>query len=191
MAKNVLILDVGIAGSYAKGELNHHYCDMAKELLESKGYSVTVSNLDQPFDIKEEADKIIATDFVLVQFPGYWMSAPWQLKRYFDEVFMDERIVCGGDGRHRGTDAKYGTGGVLTDKKYMLSSTWNTPLTALNDPDEFYHGVGIDGLLMPIHKTFQFIGMKPLPSFMVADVLKNPTHEQDFARFKEHINANF
>lgn len=191
MAKNVLILDAGIAGSFAKGELNHHYRDMAKELLEAKGYTVSVTILDQAYDIKEEAEKILATDFVLVQFPGYWMSAPWQLKRYFDEVFMDPRIVGGGDGRHRGTDAKYGTGGLLTDKKYMLSSTWNTPHSALNDLDEFYHGVGIDGLLMPIHKTFQFIGMQPLPSFMVADVIKNPTIEQDFVRFKEHINTNF
>ena len=38
-----------------------------------------------------------------------------------------------------------------------------------------------------VHKTFQFLGMSKLPTFMANDVIKNPTHEQDFARFREHL----
>lgn len=190
MSKNVLIVDAGIEGAFAKGELNHHYVAMAKEILVSKGYNVTITDLNQPYEVKDQQEKFLAADFILVQFPGYWMAGPWQLKRYFDEVFSGP-ITVGGDGRHRGTDAKYGTGGVHTQKRYMLSSTWNAPLSAFDAQDEFWGGIGIDGALKPYHKTFEFLGLKQLPTFVANDVIKNPSHDEDFARFKELINANF
>lgn len=191
MSKKVFIINAGVTSSFAGGTLNAHYTQMAKELLEAKGYEVEVTCLDKPWDNAAEVEKFVSADVVILQTPGYWMSTPWQVKKYFDDTLADPRIAGGGDGRHRGTDCKYGTGGILTDKKYMLSSTWNAPLEAFTDPNQFFEGVGIDGVFLPLHKAFQFIGMKPLPSFMANDVLKNPTHEQDFARFKEHINANF
>nr|WP_286313820.1 NAD(P)H-dependent oxidoreductase [Turicimonas muris] len=49
----------------------------------------------------------------------------------------------------------------------------------------------MDGVLLPVHKAFQFLGMKPLPSFMANDVLKNPTLEEDTKRFKEHLKKVF
>ena len=42
-----------------------------------------------------------------------------------------------------------------------------------------------------MHKAFQFIGLKPMESFMANDVLKNPTHEADFKRFVETVKKNF
>ena len=73
----------------------------------------------------------------------------------------------------------------------MLSSTWNAPKAAFDKKDDFFGGVGIDGVLLPVHKAFQFLGMKPLPSFMANDVLKNPTLEEDTKRFKEHLKKVF
>ena len=59
------------------------------------------------------------------------MSTPWQLKRYEDLVFVQPGVV-GNDGRsHLHPDDNYGRGGILTDKKFMISSTWNAPKTAL------------------------------------------------------------
>ena len=72
----------------------------------------------------------------------------------------------------------------------MISTTWNAPKEAFEDPSQFFEGVGIDGVLFGVHKTFQFLGMQKLPTFMANDVLKNPTHEADFARFKAHLLAN-
>lgn len=46
-------------------------------------------------------------------------------------------------------------------------------------------------MLMPVHKTFQFLGMQPLPSFMANDVLKNPRIAGDMQRFKEHLIQYF
>ena len=69
----------------------------------------------------------------------------------------------------------------------MLSSTWNAPLEAFNEPMQFFEAKGIDGLLFPMHKTFEFLGMRPLPSFIANDVLKNPSIEADLERFKAHL----
>lgn len=35
----------------------------------------------------------------------------------------------------------------------MLSLTWNAPLQALTDPEQFFEGVGVDGLYLHFHKA--------------------------------------
>lgn len=185
--KNVLILDAGVQQGFAQGELNHHYVALASELLTAHGFNVTVTRVEEQYDKSEEVAKIAAADLIIVQTPGFWMSIPWQLKKYIDEIFGDPEL-CGGDGRHRAdASCKYGSGGFLTKKCYLISSTWNAPLEAFIEPNQFFEGRGIDGLFMPLHKTFEFLGVQALPSFMANDVLKNPVHEQDFARFKAHL----
>lgn len=185
--KNVLILDAGVHQGFAQGELNHHYVSLAEEVLGAHGFKVTVTRVGDNYDVAAEVAKIAAADIIMVQTPGYWMSIPWQLKKYIDEIFGNTEL-CGGDGRHRAdASCKYGSGGKLTSKRYLISSTWNAPLEAFTDPAQFFEGRGIDGVFMPLHKTFEFLGLKSLPSFMANDVLKNPTHEQDFARFKAHL----
>lgn len=190
--KQVLILDAGIEGAFAKGQLNHSFVQVAQEVLTAKGMKVNVTLIQNDYQIEEEVKKIVACDYLIVQTPGYWMGGPWQLKKYFDTVLGDKSISGGGDGRHRDNpDAKYGTGGLLKGKYYMLSSTWNAPAQAFTDPKQFFEGAGIDGLFMPMHKTFQFIGMSPLPSFMANDIYKNPSIKFDLNRFKEHIEKHF
>lgn len=73
----------------------------------------------------------------------------------------------------------------------MLSSTWNAPQEAFEDPLQFFDGKGIDAVMMPVHKTFLFLGMRPLPSFMANDVLKNPRIAEDLDRFKIHLIRYF
>ena len=95
-------------------------------------------------------------------------------------MFLDPRIN-GGDGRSRSDATRlYDHGGVCINKTYMLSSTWNAPQEAFEDPLQFFDGKGIDAVLMPVHKTFEFLGMRPLPSFMANDVLKNPRIAEDW-----------
>lgn len=84
----------------------------------------------------------------------------------------------------------YGTGGKLKGR-YMISSTWNAPLNAFLAPDEFFEGKGIDATFFGLHKANQFIGLKPLPSFMCNDVIKNPTLESDIERLKAHLEKVF
>ncbi|STV69983.1 modulator of drug activity B [Klebsiella pneumoniae] len=35
----------------------------------------------------------------------------------------------------------------------MLSLTWNAPMEAFTDKDQFFHGVGVDGVYLPFHKS--------------------------------------
>ncbi len=189
--KKVLILDCGCQNFDQGAKLNHYYSDLAMKELEKMGHEVQISLIGGSWEIAAEVEKIQWANVIIVQTPGWWMSTPWQFKKYQDEVFVQPGIV-GTDGRHHGDPSVgYGTGGILTDKKYMLSSTWNAPKAAFDEKDDFFGGVGIDGVFLPVHKAFQFLGMKPLPSFMANDVLKNPTLEEDTKRFKEHLKKVF
>lgn len=184
-----LIINAGIRNPY--GTLSLELVNRARATLESLGHTIEVTDLNNEYDRIAEAQKMLQADVVIVQTPGWWMSTPWQFKKYQDEVFVSP-IVCGGDGRSRANPSKrYGTGGFLTDKRYLLSSTWNAPREAFDDPDQFFEGRGIDGVFLPLHKTFAFLGMKPCESFMVNDVYKNPTIEADFERWDAHLRRLF
>lgn len=187
MSKHALFIDAGCAYGHSAGSLNHSFVALGRETLEGLGWTSDVTRIEDGWNVAEEVQKILKADLVVIQTPGWWMSTPWQLKKYQDEVFIQPEL-CGGDGRSR-SDAskKYGSGGFLTSKHYMLSSTWNAPLEAFEDPDQFFGGVGIDGVLFPLHRTMAFLGLKGVPSFISADVHKNPTVEADLARFAEHM----
>lgn len=105
---------------------------------------------------------------------------------------MDGRL-CDGDGRTRRDASKqYGSGGMLTGKKYMLSLTFNAPREAFNDPSqEFFAGKSVDDLFLPAHLNFKFFGMSPLETFSCHDVMKNPDIENDFRRFDQHLDRLF
>lgn len=191
MAK-ILIVDGGVPFHGVGGTLNHSYAELAQKTLTAMGHEATITRVDGKWQASEEADKFKAADAVILTFAAWWMGTPWQVKQYIDEVFC-AGLSVGGDGRTRTDPAhNYGRGGVLTDKKYMLSITWNAPLNAFVDPKEFFGGVGIDAVLLPVHKAFQFIGMKNIgKTFMANDVIKNPTHAEDFARFEATLKENF
>lgn len=188
---NILIINAGCSHFGKGGTLSATYVERASQIFEGLGHQVVLTDLNQPWDIAQEAEKVKTADILFIQTPGWWMSTPWQLKKYEDEVFVQPGIASG-DGRHRDhPERKYGTGGQLTNKRYMISTTWNAPKEAFEDPNQFFGGIGIDGVLLPLHKTFEFIGIQPMPTFMANDVFKNPTMEEDFARFDEHLRMNF
>jgi len=101
--------------------------------------------------------------------------------------------LCDGDGRTRSDPTKqYGTGGLLNDKRYILSLTFNAPKAAFDDPDQwFFAGKSVDDLFWPMHLNFRFFGMQPLETFVCHDVLKNPNIEDDLLRFEAHLEKHF
>ena len=189
MTRKILIIDGGAAWGHSKGELNHHYAETAKKILAEMGFEVSVTRTEAGWDAVAEQQKMREAAAVILQFPVWWMGGPWQVKKYFDEVFGPGMIT--GDGRTRVNPAvNYGTGGLLSSR-YMLSCTWNAPKNAFEAPEEFFEGKGIDAVLFPIHKAFQFLGMKPFATFMANDVMKNPMIEEDLVRFEAALRANF
>jgi len=180
---------------FAEGRLNRTLIETAAEVLESHGLETKTSVVEAGYDVDEEVDRIAWADAVIAQSPVYWMSVPYIFKKYIDEVFsagLVKGVLVKDDGRTRKDHSKkYGSGGLMQGRKYMISTTWNAPHEALMDPDQFFEGKGVDGVYFWLHKAFQFLGMEPLPSFSCHDVLKAPDVENDLARFRHHLEKAF
>ena len=73
----------------------------------------------------------------------------------------------------------------------MLSLTWNAPLQAFTDPEQFFHGVGVDGVYLPFHKANQFLGLTGLPTFIANDVMKVPEVECYKTEYSAHLQQVF
>ncbi|CAH5488300.1 NAD(P)H-dependent oxidoreductase [Citrobacter freundii] len=190
---NILIINGAKSFNFARGELNELYVNTANEVLSHLGHTISVTRADSNFDPQNEISKILNSDILIYQMPGWWMGEPWTVKKWIDEVFTEGHgSLYESDGRTRSDGSKkYGSGGLLQNKKYMLSLTWNAPLEAFNDPEQFFEGVGVDGLYLHLHKANQFLGMRSLPTFITNDVVKSPDVENEIRRFSDHLIATF
>lgn len=123
--QNILLIDAGKSFAHSKGELNHTLTDVAASFLRDKGHDVRVTVVDNGYDIEQEIQNYLWADTIIYQMPRWWMDTPWILKKYIDEVFTaGHGSLYASDGRSR-SDAskKYGSGGLLQGRKYMLSLT--------------------------------------------------------------------
>ncbi|GAA4847520.1 NAD(P)H-dependent oxidoreductase [Algivirga pacifica] len=189
--KKVLIINAHQYYPFSEGKWNETLVNKATKLLTAKGYEVKLTTMKDEYDVEEEVSKHEWADVILLQSPINWMGIPWSFKKYMDEVYTTGMMgrLCNGDGRTSEEPKKnYGTGGLLTDSKYMLSLTFNAPAESFENEDEwFFEGKSVDDLMLPMHLNFKFFGMKALPTFSSYDVMKNPTIEEDLVRFEEHI----
>jgi NADPH dehydrogenase (quinone) len=179
---------------FAEGKLNQTIIDETQKQLTNTGYEIKTTIIESGYDIAEELNKYKWADAVFAQTPVYWMSVPYLFKKYMDEVFTSGigEVLCTDDGRTRSDlNKKYGSGGLMNKKKYMLSTTWNAPLESFEDPAQFFEGKGVDGVFMWLHKAFQFFSMEPLPTFSCHDVLKNANVEGDLKRLEAHLAKSF
>ncbi|GKW08248.1 NAD(P)H-dependent oxidoreductase [Pectobacterium carotovorum] len=191
--QNILLINAGKSFAHSKGELNHTLTDAAASFLRDKGHDVRVTVVDNGYDIEQEIQNYLWADTIIYQMPGWWMDTPWILKKYIDEVFTaGHGSLYASDGRSRSdVSKKYGSGGLLQGRKYMLSLTWNAPLEAFEDPEQFFHGAGVDGVYLPFHKANQFIGLSPLPTFICNDVMKAPDVPTYLANYRQHLDEHF
>jgi modulator of drug activity B len=193
MSKNVFIINGHQYWEISKGELNRSLVELAKNVLVKNGFFVKNTHIDDDYDVEQEIKKMMWADFIIFQTPIYWFSIPWGFKKYIDEVYMAGRgEIFNDDGRTRSDqNKKYGSGGLMQGKKYMLSTTWNAPLEAFIDKDQIFEGKDVDEIFFYFHKAQQFIGMDHMPAFACYDVLKNPDVEENFKRYKIHLEKVF
>ena len=191
--KNILLINGAKTFAHSNGQLNDTLTELAQEVLSDLGHQVQVTRADSEYDAKAEVEKFLWADTVIYQMPGWWMGAPWTVKKYIDDVFTEGHgSLYANDGRSRAdASKKYGSGGLIHDKNYMLSLTWNAPMDAFNDAEQFFHGVGVDGVYLPFHKANQFLGMQTLPTFIVNDVIKAPDVEAYMAQYRDHLTQVF
>ena len=191
--KKILLLNGGKAFAHSHGQYNTTLHDAALAFLDRAGFDIKTTFIDGGYDAEEEVQKILWADVVIYQMPGWWMGAPWTVKKYLDEVFtVGHGSLYANDGRTR-SDAsqKYGSGGLIQGKQYMLSLTWNAPVQAFEDPSDFFEGKGVDAVYFPFHKANEFLGMSGLPTFICNDVMKVPNIEHDVARYEQHLAEVF
>lgn len=175
----------------ARGELTQHYIDKANEFFLNNGFDVKNTHIDKGYDIKEESDKLVWADYILLQYPVYWMGTPWITKKYFDEV-LTQGVHYASDGRSREDASKtYGMGGLL-DGKYMLSVTYNCPSSEFDNKNGFFDGLSLDEAHIATHKIFQFCGMKPLKTYSVHDIFKGDLNlDAELEKFESVLKENF
>jgi modulator of drug activity B len=188
--KKILLLNGGKQFAHSAGRYNTTLHDAAVAHLDHKGFDVQTTFIDGGYDIGAEVQKYLWADVIVYQMPGWWMGAPWTVKKYLDEVFTEGHgSLYANDGRSR-SDAsqKYGSGGMIHGKRYMIAATWNAPQQAFDDPSDFFEGKGVDAVYFPFHKANEFLGLSALPTFLSVDVMKAPNIEADVARYLAHLD---
>ncbi len=191
--KKILLLNGGKQFAHSDGRLNQTLHDVAMAYLDRAGYDVQQTFIDGGYDVQAEVQKFLWADVVIYQMPGWWMGAPWTVKKYIDDVFTEGHgSLYASDGRSRSDASKrYGSGGLIQGKQYMLSLTWNAPQQAFDDPADFFEGKGVDAVYFPFHKANQFLGMSGLPTFLTNDVIKNPDVPAALAAYEAHLEKVF
>ncbi|MCV6609111.1 MAG: NAD(P)H-dependent oxidoreductase, partial [Campylobacterales bacterium] len=120
---------------------------------------------------------------------------PWITKKYIDEIFSAGlgKVTYNNDGRSReDSKKKYGSGGLMKDKKYMISLTYNCPTSEFNNKDGFFEGLSLYEANIATHKTLQFCGVKPMKSYSVHDILKGDVDfEKELINFENTLKDNF
>lgn len=172
--------------------LNHTLQDIAKEELQAMGYNTLETILDAGYTPQEELEKILQSQLIIYQMPAWWMGEPWIVKKYIDEVYwLGVGTLFRNDGRSRKDPSKkYGSGGLAQGKKVMLSVTWNAPREAFTECDNFFEGVGVEGVYLHLRKAHEFCAMEWLPIFMCNNVLKDPHVEEYISAYKAHLREH-
>lgn len=188
---NILLINGKKSFGHSKGALNQHLVNIANTQLTHLGHRVSITNVDEGYDIESEIDRWLNANVVIYQMPGWWMGPPWIIKKYLDEVLTaGHGKLYANDGRSRHDPSKqYGSGGLLPGKQYMFSVTWNAPVAAFDEPGNFFDGIGVDKVYIALHKAHEFLGMTKLPTFMCNDVIKDPHIEQDVLRYQKHLTT--
>lgn len=166
---------------YAQGRLNKTLFDRIVAIL-SDGNEIQTTIVENGYDVDEEIKKYLWADTVIYQNPVNWFSAPWLLKKYYDEIFKH--------GVFYGPSTEYGRGGLLNGKKYMYSLTWNSPEEAFQDTKGFYDGRSVDDIIISLHKLHEFCGFDKIKTFSCHDVVKHPDISLYLERLNQHLYEN-
>lgn len=180
--KTILIILGKETSEFAKGDYNKGLFESAIEFLGDK-YEVLTTDIESGYKVKEEIEKYKKADAVIYQYPIYWFMPPSSLKKYMDEVFEYGEFF-------HFTEGPYGTGGLMKNKKFMISTTWNAPESAFEEGG-FYYGFSPEDIQIAMRKSNTFCGMEELKHFSCHDIVKTPDFEKDKKRYIDHLKKVF
>jgi len=194
--KNVLIINGHQKyEGFAEGKLTQTFIDNAEDFFTTNDFKVKHTHIDKGYDVKDELEKFAWADHIVFQYPVYWMTVPWITKKYIDEIFSAgaSTVTYKNDGRSRSdASAKYGSGGLMKDKNYMLSLTYNCPINEFDNKDGFFEGLSVDEANFAVHKVFQFCGAKQVDTYSIHDIFKSDLNiDTELDKFKSTLQSNF
>ncbi len=165
----------------AAGRLNTLLLETARSELQET-HSVLTTTVADGYDAVAERRKFHDADLVIFQFPVYWFALPPSLKQYIDDVYAY--------GSFFGPAPHYGRGGLLGGRHYLVSTTWNAASRDFGSATTILGDRTADDVLLAFHLTQQYVGLKPLPSFAVYDVMQNPDVHGAATRLREHLRRH-
>ncbi|MBP1524055.1 NAD(P)H-dependent oxidoreductase [Salmonella enterica subsp. enterica serovar Worthington] len=113
-------------------------------------------------------------------------------KKYMDDVFTEGHgTLYASDGRTRSDAAKSTVPAVWCREKIYAVTDVERADGSIYRKDQFFHGVGVDGVYLPFHKANQFTGMDALPTFIANDVIKMPDVPRYTAEYRKHLSEIF
>ncbi len=178
----VFIINGGQVFAHSGGEFNNTLTNWTVQFLEKNNIEYKVSNINDDYDAFEEVENFKWADIIIYHTPIWWFQVPNRLKKYIDDVFTagHNNGIFKSDGRSRVNPAiNYGTGGLMHDKKYMVTTSWNAPDTAFTLEGEFFDQTSVDdGILFGFHKMNQFVALERIDGFHFHDLEKNVTQER-------------
>ena len=140
---NIFVLNGHKYYPFAQGRLNKTLFDKIIELV-TPDNQIKTTIVENGYDLNEEIEKFLWADIIIMQTPINWFSFPGMFKSYIDDVYKH--------GSFYGASEEYGKGGLLKNKKYMYSLTWNSPCYAFSEFGGFYDGRGMDEVIIYCRK---------------------------------------
>ncbi len=194
--KNIFVINGAHSFAHSGGRFNKTLFEKTLSYFQNAGYAVksteVIAALD---DVEAEVEKFVWADIVVYHTPIWWFHIPFGFKRYLDEVLTagHEKGLYLHDGRSRKNPAiNYGTGGLLHDTQYILTTSWNAPQEAFELEGEFFEQKSVDeGVMFGFHKMNQFMGMKLLGSFHFHDMEKNADVPLELKKYQDFLDSKF
>lgn len=177
--QTLLLINGAETRGVAQGQLSQELIELACHELQNH-YNILQTTVADGYNVREEQEKFKQADVILFQYPVFWFSVPAGLKAYLDEVYEHGVFFEGSE--------RYGEGGLLKGKHYLLSTTWNAPEEAFLDKEYFFDGRLQEEVLVAMHKAQQYIGMQPLASFAAFDVVANPRLDKLRDSWRRHLH---
>lgn len=189
----ILLINGAISASkWIRGQLNQSLADCAHETLKSLGHEVTLTIIQNGYDPKEEVQKFLNADVIMYQFPVWWFSHPWIVKKYIDDVFSDGwNNFVESHWKTNNPLKEYGRTGLLKNKIFIINTTWSAPKEIFEGESPFLEGKKLNDILFPIIKQNEFVGMKKEDGFHCFNVNKISLIEEVLEGYKKHLLEKF
>lgn len=148
--------------------------DPDERLIYHRAQGEAYSQGSQSDDIREEQEKLLWADVVVLQFPLWWFSVPAIMKGWIDRVFGHGFVI--GVPRPQGGWLRYGEG-RLSPRRAMLAIT-------TGGREEQFASRGINGELNELlfhlnHGLFHYTGMTVVEPFVAYRTVRLPEHAFD------------